>query len=61
MLEPHQSQTLMGGGLTGVLLGEGDVGVHQTPGDAADNNNHKKLIPHQSDQNQAGFLPDVQA
>lgn len=52
----------MGVGLTGLLLGEGDVGVHQTPGDAADNNNHhKNLIPHQPNQNQAGFLPDVQA
>lgn len=57
----HIRADAVGVGLTRVLLGEGDVGVHQTPGDAAPNKNHENLIPHQSNQSQGRFLPDVQA
>lgn len=44
-----------------MLLCKGDVGVDQTPGDAAENKEHKILIPHQLDQSRGRFLPDIQA
>lgn len=47
--------------LTSLLLSEGDVGVDQTPGDAAENQNHKALIPHRCHRSQGRFLPDIQA
>lgn len=61
VLEPLQSLMLGGGGLTCLLLRKGDVGVHQTPSDAAENKQHKDLIPHQSDQSRGRLLPDIQA
>lgn len=36
----HIRVCAVGVGLTCLLLREGDVGVHQTPGDAAENKNH---------------------
>lgn len=41
---------------TCLLLCEGDVGVHQTPSDAAENKNHRNLVPHQWNQKQGSFF-----